>query len=97
MRWFRWIMTLALLACLAPLASLALAGAVAGAHGCRLHEGFVNPCVIGGADWGGTLYAMGMMGWLMITTLPVAAAIALVWIAVELVRWVRALRARGSS
>lgn len=92
MFWFRFVIGLALVGCLAPLASTALAGAIAEVHGCRLHEGFANTCMIGGADWGQTLYTMGMMGWFMIATLPIGATLVALWIAVELIRAVRVRR-----
>ncbi len=74
---------------IAPVLSVVIASTVASANGCELHEGFANPCVIGGIDFGDTLYAMGVTGWLALVTLPLAAllgvayvvfvAIALLW------------------
>jgi len=58
---------------LAPAISVAIAGTIASMHGCELHEGFVNPCVVGGVDVGETLYAMGVMGWFALITLPLGA------------------------
>ncbi|AVX02818.1 hypothetical protein [Maritalea myrionectae] len=58
------------------------AGMVAEANGCTLHEGYVNPCVIWGADRGDTLYEMGMMFWFSYFTLPFAAAAFFVWLIV---------------
>lgn len=89
MRLFRIVLALAILACLAPLISTALAGWVASSHGCTLHEGFANPCVINGIDYGETLYTMGVMGWLMLATLPIAAGLLLLWIVVEIARFIR--------
>jgi hypothetical protein len=43
-------------------------------YGCELHEGFVNPCIIFGADRGELLYALGVMGWFMLVTLPIGCA-----------------------
>jgi len=56
----------------APLLSALTAGLIAEAAGCDLHEGFVTPCVIAGADRGETLYAMFAMGWLGLVSLPLA-------------------------
>jgi len=56
----------------APLISVIIAGTLASSHGCTLHEGDVNPCVILGYDFGQLLYTMGMMGWFMFLTVPVA-------------------------
>ena len=53
-----------------PIASVAAAGTIAGWNGCTLHEGYANPCVVGGWDLGGTLYTMSVLGWFMIATIP---------------------------
>lgn len=92
MRLFRVLILLAILACLSPLISTALAGWIAASHGCTLHEGFANPCVINGTDYGETLYTMGVMGWLMLATLPVAAGLILLWIVVEIAAFIRRRR-----
>jgi hypothetical protein len=55
---------------ISPMIPVAIAGTIASANGCTLHEGFVNPCVINGVDRGETLYAMGMAGWFFLATLP---------------------------
>jgi hypothetical protein len=57
---------------IAPLISVIIAGTLASSHGCTLHEGGVNPCVILGHDFGQLLYTMGVMGWFMFLTVPVA-------------------------
>ncbi|WP_126979505.1 hypothetical protein [Frigidibacter oleivorans] len=76
-RW-RLIVALAvLLTGIAPVLSVVIAGALASAHGCTLHEGFVNPCVILGKDRGETLYTMAVAGWFALVTLPLAALAAL--------------------
>lgn len=67
------ILILGILICLSPLLMLAWASNFANRHGCELHEGFVNPCIVNGSDWGGTLYSMMVSGWLMMFTLPFAA------------------------
>lgn len=76
-----------------PLLGALLAGAVADAHGCTLNEGSVHPCVIGGWDAGELLYAFGVMGWLMLVTVPVGTLTGIAglgaWIA-----WLIARRAR---
>ena len=53
-----------------PVMSVAFAALVAEAHGCQLDEGSVHPCMVLGSDWGETLYALGVMGWFMLATLP---------------------------
>ncbi|MEM8656077.1 MAG: hypothetical protein AAGF36_15155 [Pseudomonadota bacterium] len=84
---------LALLICGAPILSVLAASLIANTYDCTLHEGFVNPCVIGGVDWGETLYAMGVMGWLMLITVP-AGAVILVLLMVRLLRDLIARRRR---
>ena len=69
---------LILLLAAAPLIVALGAGAYAANHGCVLHEGFVNPCIVDGQDMGQTLYGLGMVGWFAIATVPLglgAAAI----------------------
>jgi hypothetical protein len=92
---FRILAALILLVCLAPGLMTVWAGWMANRHGCTLHEGFTNPCIVGGQDIGGTLYTFGMMGWFMIATLPIAAAVLVAWIAVELIRLARRRHARA--
>jgi hypothetical protein len=58
---------------IAPIISVVIAGTLANMYGCELHEGFVNPCVILGADRGELLYAMGVLGWFGLMTLPIGA------------------------
>ena len=55
---------------LLPAVSVATAGQIANANGCQLDEGSIHPCVVNGEDMGETLYTMGMMGWLLIATIP---------------------------
>ena len=76
-----------------PMISVMVAGTIAERNNCELHEGFVNPCIIDGEDWGETLYAMGMMGWFGLVTIPgallIAAAYLLIVIIVAIIRYVR--------
>ncbi|MGE0629684.1 MAG: hypothetical protein AB7O43_17905 [Hyphomicrobiaceae bacterium] len=88
MRVFRWLMVIALIICTVPMLSVIVAGTIASANGCTLHEGFENPCVVMGRDIGNTLYSMGVMGWLMLATLPIAAGLIVLWVVVEIVRLV---------
>ena len=43
---------------------------IANAHGCKVDEGSVHPCIINGHDYGELLYDLGVMGWFMLVTLP---------------------------
>jgi hypothetical protein len=57
----------------APIISVVIAGSIANAHGCRLDENGIYPCLINGVDYGRELATMAMMGWLMLATLPFGA------------------------
>jgi hypothetical protein len=47
-------------------------------------EGSVHPCVIGGKDYGQLLYTLGVMGWLMLITLPLGTLAFVAWLIVLL-------------
>ncbi|MDN7673792.1 hypothetical protein QZM22_15010 [Burkholderia oklahomensis] len=64
---------------LLPILSVAAAGIVADAAGCALNEASVHPCLIGGIDFGETLYAMGVLGWLMLGSLPIGGLLLMAW------------------
>jgi len=66
----------------APVGSVVACGLIANAHGCRVDEGSVHPCVIGGKDYGQLLYTLGVMGWLMLITLPAGALAFATWLIV---------------
>lgn len=101
MRWFI-IHTLIILGILllgiSPFIPVAIAGTIAERNGCTLHEGFVNPCVINGEDWGETLYGMGMMGWIGIATIPLAVVVAGIYLVVIIIiSIVQAMRRRNAA
>ncbi len=68
-----------------PLLSTLLAVLFASAFGCALNEGFVNPCVVLGLDFGGLLYPMGLAAWFAIFTVPLAGLALVVWLVVLVV------------
>ncbi|GMA15739.1 hypothetical protein E5F05_06160 [Deinococcus metallilatus] len=72
-----------------PLLSVLVASAVATANGCALDEGSIHPCVIAGWNAGGLLYTLGVLGWLMLLTLPVGAVVGAVGGVLWLVWWGR--------
>ncbi len=73
-----WIVLVLIgLVALAPLGSVVACGLIANAHGCRVDEGSVQPCLINGKDYGQLLYTLGVMGWLMLVTLPAGAFLVL--------------------
>ena len=55
---------------LAPVGSVVVCSWIANTHGCKVDEGSVHPCMIGGKDYGQLLYALGVLGWLMVVTIP---------------------------
>jgi hypothetical protein len=78
-----WILLVLILAfAFAPIGSVILCGAIANAYGCRVDEGSVHPCMIGGQDYGHLLYSLGVMGWLMLVTLPCGLFAFVVWLIV---------------
>jgi hypothetical protein len=83
MRWFiihTLVILLILVLGFSPVISAMIAGTIAEANGCTLHEGFVNPCVINGTDYGETLYFFGVLGWLALGTIPIALIVAGVYL-----------------
>lgn len=93
MRVFRILAVTVILLCLAPLASMAAADLIATIYGCTIDLASKHPCVVGGTDIGDTLMALGMMGWFLMTTLPVLLATLVLWIIVEIARWAAMRRA----
>ncbi len=72
---FPWIVYwlavgLIILIALAPAGSVAACGLIANANGCKVDEGSVHPCIINGQDYGQLLCTLGVLGWLMLVTLP---------------------------
>ncbi|MCP8882911.1 hypothetical protein NIM87_05325 [Devosia sp. XJ19-1] len=84
--WIYWLqLVLILLFALAPVISVIVAGWLAEANGCVLHEGNINPCLIGGADWGGTLYMLFVLGWFALATLPLGGGALIVWLVILII------------
>lgn len=74
---------------LLPILCVVISSAVAKKYGCRLDEGGVHPCVVGGRDIGPLLYKGFVMGWVAILTLPGAGLGALVFTGYLIYCWVR--------
>ena len=79
--WLVYVLLLLLIVLVAvlPLVSALGAGAVASANGCALDEGSIHACLIGGVDRGELLYELGVLGWLMLATIPLGLIAALIW------------------
>lgn len=72
-----------------PLLVSLAASAFASINGCVLHEGYANPCVVFGADWGELLYTMGVMGWITLASLPVGVIMFSIYLGVVIVMWLK--------
>jgi hypothetical protein len=82
---------------LAPVGSVIVASVIANAYGCHVDEGSAHPCIIGGQDYGETLYTLGVMGWLMLLTLPTGVVAALFWLVVLLLHRSRWKKRQGAA
>src|SRR4026209_1983074 len=74
----------------APVGSVILCAAIANTHGCKVDEGSVHPCIINGQDYGQLLYTLGVLGWLMLVTIPGGAFVFAIWLIVLILhreRW----------
>ncbi|MEX3959678.1 hypothetical protein [Trinickia sp. EG282A] len=80
-----------------PLISVSVAGAVADANGCGLDEGSVHPCIVLGHDFGELLYAMEVLGWAGLVTMPIATLLFWVWVLMLVLHLVRRRSARGDN
>ncbi|WP_172121701.1 MULTISPECIES: hypothetical protein [unclassified Devosia] len=87
--WRFYLLALAVIVFLAllPLMSVWLATSLADWHNCQLDEGSVHACMIAGADWGEALYAMALMGWLMLASIPLGGGAVLVWLIMLTIHW----------
>jgi hypothetical protein len=72
---------------LLPLFGVVFAEAVASLNGCSLNEGTQSVCMVGGYDWGGTLYAAFVLTWLLLATLPLAGGALLVWLVILIIHF----------
>ena len=68
----------------APVGAVLVASAAANALDCRLDEGSVHPCQLGGMDIGPALYALGVSGWLILAAFPLMLLTVIAWLGVVL-------------
>lgn len=87
--WRVYVLALALIVLFAaaPLIGAVIASWLAEANGCLLNEGSVNPCMILGMDWGGTLYTLFVLGWFMLATLPLGGGALIVFVIVFIIHY----------
>lgn len=76
-----------------PILSVLIAGGLASAFGCQLDEGSVHPCMAFGADIGGLLYNMFVMGWFFFLTVPSGIAAAVIFLIIVLIAGIAKRRA----
>lgn len=69
---------------------------IAEAFGCQSDLNRVIPCVIGGHDYGQTVYDLGFLIWFSYITLPVGLALLGIWAVAALIGFIVHLR-RGKS
>jgi hypothetical protein len=86
-RRFPWIvywivLGLIILVAFAPIGSVMTCAVIANAHGCKVDEGSVHPCIVNGHDYGHLLYTLGVMGWLMLLTIPAGLLAFAIWLVV---------------
>jgi hypothetical protein len=84
--WILYWIVLILIAGLAfaPIGSVTLCAAIANAHGCKVDEGSVHPCIVNGHDYGQLLYTLGVLGWLMLVTIPAGLFAFIIWLIILL-------------
>ncbi len=94
MRRIYWILPVVILICLIPVFLVYWSSWFAARHGCVLHEGWTNPCIVDGHDWGDTLSSAFVSGWFALATLPVAFGCVLVLAVLALTDLSRHIRSR---
>src|ERR1700757_5032039 len=69
----------------APVGSVVACGLIANANGCKVDEGSAHPCMINGQDYGHLLYTLGVLGWLMLVTLPGGLVMFVIWLIILII------------
>lgn len=84
------VFALIVLYTIGPILCVLLCALIANALGCQVDEGSIHPCNCLGVDIGGPLYALGMMGWFALVTLPTGllamVVYFVVWLALRLTK-----------
>lgn len=66
----------------APILGVIFTGVVASTLHCQVDEGSVHACFYSGRDIGPLLYQLGVLGWLMIVTIPILFIALPIWVGV---------------
>jgi hypothetical protein len=82
---FPWILywivlVLIVLFAFAPVGTAIASASIANGYGCKVDEGSVHPCIINGQDYGQLFYTLGVLGWLMLVTLPSGIFAFVIWL-----------------
>jgi TRAP-type C4-dicarboxylate transport system permease small subunit len=65
--------------------------------GCEVNLNYASPCVIGGKDYGQTLYDLGFLIWYSYLSLPVGAVLFALWAVAALIALIAGLRKSKSE
>src|SRR6476660_6591157 len=98
--WVWYVLALFVIAAFAfaPISSVMLCAWIANAHGCKVDEGSVHPCIIGGHDYGELLYHLGGRRRFMLVTLPGGLLAFVSWLILFIlhrVAWIKRLSTGG--
>jgi hypothetical protein len=74
------LLCLATLVGWAPVIGILVGAALSSLLGCRVDEGSVRPCVVGGVDVGYPLYLLLVSGWFILGTWPIILVTTLLWL-----------------
>jgi hypothetical protein len=82
---------------LLPLLVTMVAIGIAGANGCQINESSVQPCIIGGTDYGADLQGFAFSFWFFLFSVPLALALFVVWLIVFVIHLVVANNRRKAA
>ena len=87
------ILWIVVVVCSLPVLGVIWSSWFADKHGCTLNEANYNPCIVNGTDWGHTLGAAFISGWLALITIPVGLVALFVILAMAITTAIRKRRA----
>jgi len=91
------LLILILLFTLGPALIAVVTQFIAESFGCKVDLNRVIPCVIGGRDYGQTVYDLGFAIWYSYLTLPIGGAMLAVWAVAAAIGFVVGLRRRKAA
>jgi hypothetical protein len=72
-----------------PVFTTVISAVIANSYGCTVNEGNLNPCIIGGTDYGYWLQFGGMSFLYIFVTFPIGFVLFIAWLVVLLVHLAR--------